>query len=78
MHPGIHAQTTPDKPAYIMAASGETVTYRRLDEASNRCAQLFPSLGLTIGDGIALMLENHPRFYEIVWGAQRSGLYDTP
>ena len=30
----------PDKPAYVMAASGETVTYRELDERSNRCAQL--------------------------------------
>ena len=30
------------------------------------------------GDGIAILLENHPRFYEIVWGAQRAGLYYTP
>ena len=36
---------TPDKPAYIMAASGETVTYRQLDERSNRVAQLFRALG---------------------------------
>ena len=26
MHPYIHAQTHPDKPAYIMAGTGETVT----------------------------------------------------
>ncbi|MBP1689752.1 MAG: AMP-dependent synthetase and ligase, partial [Deltaproteobacteria bacterium] len=38
MHPGAHAATHPDKPAYVMAASGETVTYRQLDEASNRFA----------------------------------------
>ena len=30
MHPYIHAQRHPDKPAYIMAGSGETVTYRYL------------------------------------------------
>jgi long-chain acyl-CoA synthetase len=78
MHPGIHAQTTPDKPAYVMTGSGETVTYRQLDDASNRCAQLFRALGLEAGDGIAIMMENHPRYYEIVWGAQRSGLYYTP
>jgi long-chain acyl-CoA synthetase len=78
VYPGAHAQTTPDKPAYIMAASGEVVTYRQLDEGSNRCAQLFRARGLRPGDGIAFCLENHPRFFEITWAAQRSGLYYTP
>lgn len=77
MHPGIHARTHPDKPAYVMAASGEAVTYRQLDDASNRCAQLFRRRGLRVGDGVALMLENSARYYEVVWGAQRSGLYYT-
>ena len=31
MHPYIHAQKNPQKPAYIVAGSGETVTYRQLD-----------------------------------------------
>ncbi len=78
MHPYIHAQNHPDKPAYIMAATGETVTYRQLDQQSNRIAQLFRSLGLKPGDHIALFLENNPRFFEICWGAQRSGLIYTP
>jgi len=77
MHPSIHARTTPDKPAYIMAGSGETVTYRQLDEQSNRAAQLFRSLGLKAGDHIAIFLENNARFFEICWGAQRSGLIYT-
>ena len=77
MHPYIHAQKFPDKPAYIMAGSGETVTYRQLDEQSNRIAQLFRSLGLKAGDHVALFLENHPRYFEICWGAQRSGLIYT-
>ena len=77
MHPYIHAQTSPDKPAYIMAGSGETVTYRQLDDQSNRIAQLFRALGLQAGDHIALFLENHPRYFEICWGAQRSGLIYT-
>ena len=78
MYPATYARTTPDKPAYIMASTGEVVTYRELDEASNRCAQLFRALGLRTGDSIALCLENHPRFFEITWAAQRSGLYYTP
>ena len=77
MHPSIHARNNPDKPAYIMAGSGETVTYRQLDEQSNRIAQLFRSLGLKAGDHIALFLENNARFFEICWGAQRSGLIYT-
>ena len=77
MHPYIHAKTHPDKPAYIMAATGEAVTYRQLDDQSNRIAQLFRAAGLRAGDHIALFLENNPRFFEICWGAQRSGLIYT-
>jgi len=77
MHPYIHAQNQPDKPAYIMAGSGETVTYRQLDQQSNRIAQLFRSLGLQAGDHVALFLENNARFFEICWAAQRSGLIYT-
>jgi long-chain acyl-CoA synthetase len=77
MHPYIHARKHPDKPAYIMAATGETVSYRQLDDQSNRIAQLFRSLGLRPRDHIALFLENNPRFYEICWGAQRAGLIYT-
>ena len=77
MHPYIHAKKHPDKPAYIMAATGEAVTYRQLDDQSNRIAQLFRAAGLRAGDHIALFLENNPRFFEICWGAQRSGLIYT-
>jgi len=75
MHPKDHAQTHPDRPAYIMAGSGETVTYKQLDERSNQGAQLFRSLGLKTGDVIAILMENHPRFFEVAWAAQRAGLY---
>jgi long-chain acyl-CoA synthetase len=77
MHPSIHAQQTPDKPAWRMAGSGQTVTYRQLDEASNRLAHFFRSVGVGIGDRIALMLENHPRYFEICWAAQRAGIVYT-
>ena len=75
MHPASHAQTHPDRAAYVMAGSGETVTYKQLDERSNQGAQLFRSLGLKTGDVIAILMENHPRFFEIAWAAQRAGLY---
>ncbi|MEJ2817956.1 acyl-CoA synthetase [Caulobacter sp. CCG-8] len=77
MHPFHHAQSQPEKPAYVMAGSGETVTYKQLDERSNQGAQLFRSLGLNTGDVIAILMDNHPRFFEIAWAAQRAGLYYT-
>ena len=77
MHPSIHATRTPGKAAVIMAGSGETITYAELEARANQGAHLLRSLGLKRGDGIALMLENTPRFFEIVWAAQRAGLYYT-
>ena len=73
-HPKLHAAATADKAAVIMAGSGETVTYRQLDERSNQCAHLFRSLGLQHGDTVAFCLENRAEFFDLVWGAQRAGL----
>ncbi|MGB8363181.1 MAG: hypothetical protein WCE20_01455 [Rhizomicrobium sp.] len=41
MHPSVIFEKTPDKPAINMAASGETLTSRQLEERSNQGAQLF-------------------------------------
>ena len=76
-HPKHHARAHPDKPAVVMAGSGETITYAQLDARANQGAQLFRALGLQRGDAIALYLENHPRYFEICWAAQRAGLYFT-
>jgi acyl-CoA synthetase (AMP-forming)/AMP-acid ligase II len=76
-YPGIHAATRPDDPAVVMAGTGATLTYRELDERSNRLAQLFRSHGLRPGDHVALFMENQIRFMEVVWAALRSGLYVT-
>src|SRR5258708_40311745 len=77
MHPGIHAKSNPERIAYLMAATGRAVTYRELDEESNRAANLFRSVGLRPGDGIALFAENNIRYHQVLWAAQRSGLYYT-
>ncbi len=77
MHPKIHAKTNPDKPAYIMGNTGEVVTYGELDSRSNQWAQFFRAAGLKAGDGIAIFMENNATYLQIVWAAQRSGLYFT-
>jgi len=77
MWPGAHAARTPDKPAVIMAGSGQMVTYAELDARSNQLAHLLAARGLRFGDHIAVCLDNSPRFLEVTWAAQRSGLVYT-
>ena len=77
MTPADVAATAPDKPAYIMATSGQVVSYAQLEAAANQGAHLFRELGLVRGDHIAILLENHASFFQIVWAAQRAGLYYT-
>ena len=75
MHPSVHAKATPDKPALIVAETGETWSYAELDRRSNRVARLFRARGLAIGDTVALFLDNVPEFLALTWGAQRAGLF---
>jgi long-chain acyl-CoA synthetase len=77
MWPGKHALERPDQTAFVMAATGETVTYRELNERSNQLAQCFYDAGLRFGDHIAVFMENRAEFFEVCWAAQRSGLYYT-
>ncbi|WP_166424657.1 acyl-CoA synthetase [Paraglaciecola sp. 20A4] len=77
-HISTTAKATPDKPAFIMADSGQVVTYSQLDASSNRIAHLFRSLGLKRYDHIALLMENRPEFLEITQGGLRSGVIFTP
>lgn len=77
-HPSIYAKTTPDKPAFVMTESGETITYLQLEEQSNQIAHLFRKLGLQHNDHVAILMENHIHFFVIVWAAIRSGLIITP
>ena len=74
MHPYLHARENPDKPAVIMASSGEVLTYGMLDAKSNQIAHLYRECGLQVGDTIAVCMENHPQFFSVVWGSQRSGM----
>jgi long-chain acyl-CoA synthetase len=65
----------PDKPAIIMASSGETVTFGDFEARSNRVAHLLRNAGLRRGDHIAVFIENSPQLLEIEGGAERAGVY---
>ena len=67
----------PDHPAVVMGGPGRRVTYRELDDRSLRFARALVELGLRRGDHYAVVMENHPAYYEVVWAGLRSGLYVT-
>jgi long-chain acyl-CoA synthetase len=75
--PDLHAAAQPDKPAYVMAGSGETISYRELVERSRRAAHAMRALGAERGACVAIMMENHRRYLELAWAAQRAGLRYT-
>lgn len=77
MFPGHIAITSPDKPAVINASDGFVITYADLDAAANRLSQLLRSSGLHVGDHVAVCLENHPRYFEVIWGCHYAGLIYT-
>jgi acyl-CoA synthetase (AMP-forming)/AMP-acid ligase II len=77
MYPGSHLEQNADKPAVITAETGATLTFGELDAGANRLSQLFRAAGLQPGDHVALCLENHPRYFEILWGCEYAGLIYT-
>lgn len=72
-----HARKTPDKPAVIMASSGQVTTFGQLEANSNRAAHLFRRLGLGPRSHVAMVIENRPEFFDACFGADRAGLYYT-
>jgi long-chain acyl-CoA synthetase len=77
MYTGKHAHLRPLQPAFIMAGTGEAVTYAELEARSNRLAHLFRKLGLKRLDHYAIFMENNSRYLESCGAGERSGLYYT-
>ena len=76
-HPSAHARIQPDKPALIIADTDEVLTYRDLDEGSNRFAQMLRGMGMKPGDRIGVMMRNSPLVPIVYWGATRCGVFVT-
>ena len=77
MHIGDHAANTPDKLALVIPGSGYTQTFAELNAAANRLSQLLRSVGLQPGDHVALCMENHDRYLEVLWGCHFAGVIYT-
>ena len=77
MYPNTKANQYPERAAFIMASTGETVTYAAFDARANRLAHLLRSAGLQHQDHYAIMMENNDRYMEACAAGERAGLYYT-
>lgn len=77
MYAGDRFARHPDRAAFIMASSGETVIYAQLESRTNRLAQLLRAEGLRRLDHYAIFMENNSRYLECNGAGERSGLYYT-
>ena len=75
MYPGVHAAEEPERPALIMAGTGEVLTYGDLDRRSLRLANALRAAGHGPGDVVALLASNTLEAFEVYWAAIRSGMY---
>jgi long-chain acyl-CoA synthetase len=77
MYPGKYATLHAERPAFIMAGSGETVSYAEYERRTNRLAHLLRRHGLKRLDHYAIFMENNHRYLECCGAGERSGLYYT-
>lgn len=77
MYPGEYAHTRADQPAFIMAGTGEAVTYAELEDRSNRLAHFLRGVGLKRLDHYSIFMENNAHYVECCAAGERSGLYFT-
>ena len=77
MYPGNHAVTRATQPAFIMAKTGEAVTYAELEARSNRLAHVFRAHGLKRLDHYSIFMENNARYIEACAAGTRAGLFYT-
>ena len=76
--PSTCAASAPDRPAVIVGETGQSLTFAELEARSNKVAHVLRGEGLTVGDHVAMLLENRTEFFEVMWAALRSGVYITP
>ena len=78
LFPGHWGKVAPEQPAIVDAVTGRSLSNRELDLRSAALAGVWRAAGLAPGDHVAVLLENHLHYLEVVWAAMRSGLVLTP
>ena len=77
MYAGTYAVQHPDRPAFIMASTGQVVTYAEYEARCNQLAHLLRASGLRRLDHYSVFMENNERYLESCGAGERAGLYYT-
>ena len=77
VYPGPHALERADQAAFVMASTGESVSYAEYEARTNRLAHLLRARGLRRLDHYAIFMENNDRYLEACGAGERAGLYYT-
>ena len=77
MYIGNRFHQHPERAAFIMASTGQTVSYAELERRTNRLAHLLRAEGLRRLDHYAIFMENNAHYLECNGAGERSGLYYT-
>jgi len=77
VYAGHYVKQHPDRPAFIMASTGEEVTHAELEARANRLAHALRDHGLDPGGHYSIFMENNDRYLEACAAGERSGLYYT-
>ncbi|MEM7003643.1 MAG: AMP-binding protein, partial [Pseudomonadota bacterium] len=77
MYAGTYPAQNPDRAAFIMASSGEMVTYAQYEARTNRLAHFLRQCGLQRLDHYSVFMENNNRYLECCGAGERAGLYYT-
>ncbi len=77
MYAGDYLTKHPDRAAFVMASTGETVSYAEFEGRANQLAHLLRSEGLEFRDHYSVYMENNSRYLESCAAGDRAGLYYT-
>ena len=77
MYPSKYAAAHPDRAAFVMASTGESVSYPEFEARANKLTHLLQNEGLGRQDHYSIMMENNNRYLETCAAGERAGLYYT-
>jgi long-chain acyl-CoA synthetase len=73
MYPGRYAAMHPDRPAFIMASTGDAITYREFEARANQLAHVLRANGIGRTDHFSIFMENNDRYLEACAAGERAG-----
>lgn len=72
------AALTPDRTAFHVVETGESVTYAALDDRSARAARVLADHGVGPGDRVAILCRNRIEFFEALFACAKLGAILAP